>query len=336
MSLHLPARQAANAARTSIAKPSVHLQYLHPRTQRRNASWLSGFKWPGKKDKADTSSPLSKALTKREKEQKEQKLSERLANRTQGETIFDEELKASQEKQTAVAPLSKPAPPSTLSYSNMKEHMERALDPDPRWRVRYQRKKVMQMVRAGGKLSPQERIKASEKELTSNSDALPTSTKKLVHLSHQIVGKTVEEAITQMRYSKKKLAREVKWQLEEARDTAIVNRGMGLGVQSGETPAKRKIQTKDGKTVEVQDPTRLYVDQSWVTKGPYRGTRMQYHSRGRMSVMWRPTTRIHLVLKEEKTRIRQHDDRVSKEAKKAPWVHLPNRPVTAQRPYYSW
>lgn len=45
---------------------------------------------------------------------------------------------------------------------------------------------------------------------------------------------------------------------------------------------------------------------------------------------------INMVLKEEKTRIRQHEERVAKEAKKAPWVHLPNRPVTAQRQYYSW
>lgn len=178
-----------------------------------------------------------------------------------------------------------------MAYSLMKEHTERALDPDPRWRVRYQRKKIMQMVRANGKLSKQELIKRTEKEITSNSSIVPTSTKKLVHLSHQIVGKTVDEALTQMRYSKKKMAREVKYELEVARDTAIVSRGMGLGVPSGETFVKRKIKTKDGKTIEVQDPTRLYVDQSWVTKGPDRGMRMQYGARGRQNPMWRPTAR---------------------------------------------
>ncbi|KAJ2980568.1 hypothetical protein NUW58_g6911 [Xylaria curta] len=169
--------------------------------------------------------------------------------------------------------------------------MERALDPDPRWRVRYQRKKIMQMIRANGKLSKQEQIKLTERELTSNSEILPTSTKKLVHLSHQIVGKTVDEAITQMRFSKKKMAREVKYQLEVARDEAIASRGMGLGAQNGEKLPKRTIQTKDGKRVEVDDPTRLYVDESWVTKGPIRSARTQYHARGRMSIMWRPTTR---------------------------------------------
>ncbi|KAI0407750.1 ribosomal protein L22/L17 [Xylaria palmicola] len=330
MSLHLPARQAAIAARASIARPSAHLQYLLPRTQRRNA-WFSGFKWKSK-DVSPTATPLAKELTKREKEQK---LAERLASRTQGATIFDEELKGADGQAQPRQP--KTPTPSPLAYSKMKEHMERALDPDPRWRVRYQRKKVMQMVRAGGKLSREERIKLAEKELTSDSELIPTSTKKLVHLSHQIVGKTVDEAITQMRYSKKKMAREVKFQLEEARDTAIAARGMGLGPGDGAAkPAKRTILTKDGKKVEVDDATRLYVDQSWVTKGPYRRMRIQYHARSRMSRMMGSTSRIHLVLKEEKTRVRQHDERVAKEAKKAPWVHLPNRPVTAQRPYYCW
>ncbi|KAF2968295.1 hypothetical protein GQX73_g5277 [Xylaria multiplex] len=287
MSLHLPARQAANAARASVAKPSLHLQYLLPRTQRRNA-WFPSFKWGGGKKTDDVSSPLAKEMTKREKEQK---LAERLASRTQGSTIFDEEIKGSEDQQKQLALKSKPPQPSPLAYSKMREHMERSLDPDPRWKVRYQRKKIMQMVRANGQLSKQEHIKLTEKELTSNSEALPTSTKKLVHLSHQIVGKTVEEAITQMRFSKKKMAREVRYQLEEARDEAIVSRGMGLGAQDGAVPVPRKIQTKDGKKLEVQDPTRLYVDESWVTKGPYRSSRIQYHARGRMSVMWRPTTR---------------------------------------------
>ncbi|KAI1160746.1 ribosomal protein L22/L17 [Nemania serpens] len=336
MSLHLPARQAAIAARASIAKPTPQLQYLLPRTQRRNA-WFSAFKW-GKKAPDETSSPLAKELTRREKETK---LTERLGSRTEGSTIFDEEIKGAEdqgkEPGTSLAPEAlKRRQVSPMSYSRMKEHMERALDPDPRWRVRYQRKKIMQMVRANGKLSKQERIKLSEKEITSNSELVPTSTKKLIFLSHQIVGKTVDEALTQMRFSKKKFAREVTYQLEEARDTAIVSRGMGLGVRNGETLAKRNIKTKDGKAIEVHDPTRLYVEQSWVTKGPDRGFRIHYAGRGRQYPMYRPTARIHLVLKEEKTRIRQHDDRVAKEAKKAPWIHLPNRPVTAQRQYYSW
>ncbi|KAI1749555.1 ribosomal protein L22/L17 [Xylaria castorea] len=332
MSLHLPSRRAATAACASIVKPSLHLRYLLPRTQRRNA-WHDAFRWPGAKSaKSEKNSPAVKVMSQLEKQRQ---FNERLNNRTQGSTIFDEEIKGEEEQAGK-----KPKPAATIqqnSYSKMKEHMEMALNPDPRWKVRYQRKKIMQMVRANGKLSKQEQLKLAEKEVTSKSDMLPTSIKKLGAVSRQIAGKTVDDAITQMRYSKKKAAREVLYQLQEARAIAIAARGMGLGVTNGELlPKKRMILTKDGNKVEVEDPTRLYVDQSWVTKGPVRGMRIQYHSRGRMSFMKRPTSRVNLILKEEKTRIRLHDERVAKEAKKAPWIHLPNRPVTAQRQYYSW
>ncbi|KAI0410983.1 ribosomal protein L22/L17, partial [Xylaria grammica] len=316
-------------ARASLAKPSLRSQYLLPRTQRRNA-WFPNFGWGDKKPSGDGSTALSKELTMREKRSR---VAERLTKRTQGATIFDDEIKESEDRYTHSEGHSDR---SSMARSNAQEHMQRALNPDPRWKVRFLRKQVMKMVRTGGQLSKQERIKLTEREMRSKSTGIHTSTKKLVHLSRQIVGKTVDDAITQMRYSKKKMAREVKWQLEEAQAEAIASRGMGLGAQNGETMVPRTIKTKDGKTIEIRDPTQLYVDESWVEKGPYFGARIHYQARGRMSLMWRPLSRIHLVLKEEKTRIRQHDERVEKAAKKAPWVHLPNRPVTAQRPYYSW
>jgi hypothetical protein len=48
------------------------------------------------------------------------------------------------------------------------------------------------------------------------------------------------------------------------------------------------------------------------------------------------TPGISFRLKEEKTRIRIHDEKKVKERQRAPWVHLPDRPVHGQRPYYSW
>jgi len=45
---------------------------------------------------------------------------------------------------------------------------------------------------------------------------------------------------------------------------------------------------------------------------------------------------ISIVLKEEKTRIRLHDEKLAKQRRLGPWVHHPNRPVTAQRQYYAW
>jgi len=263
---------------------------------------------------------------------------ERLRNTQQGKSIFDDETKSSTVGKKAGDPS---ATTPEVSYapqtSTLKEHMARALDPDPRWRIRYQKRKIMQMHRSGREPTKEELLLQRERKVVSHSPPVPTSVKKLTMLSRQIVGKTVDEAIVQMKFSKKKIAREVRYELEKARDLAVVQRGMGLGKHTGEVfETPKKIKTKDGRIIEVQDPTRLYVDESWVGAGPWRGMRVQYHARSRMSGMWKPTTRLAIVLKEEKTRIRLHDERVEKQKKAKPWVHLPNRPVTAQRPYYTW
>ncbi|KAH6652481.1 ribosomal protein L22/L17 [Truncatella angustata] len=313
MSLHLPARRLAQTARSGLL----------PHTQRRSISW---FNWGGS---ATKKSALTEELDKRDQQKK---IFDRMQDRTAGESVFDEEIKKSDDGQKKSS-----SPDAQVGMSRAKEHMQRALDPDPRWRIRWQRKKVMQMVRNGGKMTKDQRIKMTEKELTQKSENLNTSTKKLMFLTRQIQGKTLDDALTQMRYSKKKTAPEIIYVLNEARDRAIVGRGMGLGQVNGEVLAKpRKVLTKDGKWIEVEDPTRLYIDQAWVGKGQNRGMRIQYHARGRMSRMIKPSAHLTIVLKEEKTRLRLHDEKVEKEAKAKPWVHLPNRPVTAQRPYYSW
>ena len=264
-------------------------------------------------------------MTKRERQQK---LLERMSDNTQGSSIFDEEIKDPQRKQASVPSddgyggvpgdggeggegkkgggrlpgprelTHRPYAEQGLQGASMvKEHTERARDPDPRWRIRYQKKKIIQMMRNADKpVTREERIRRTERELTSKSEPIPTSTKKLVHLAHQIVGKTLEDAIVQMRFSKKKMAREVRFELEEARDHAIAERGMGLGRADRRLlPKPRKIQTKDGEWLEISDPTGLYVDESWVNKGPWRGARIRHHARGRMSMQWRPTSRkLHL------------------------------------------
>lgn len=45
---------------------------------------------------------------------------------------------------------------------------------------------------------------------------------------------------------------------------------------------------------------------------------------------------ITLILKEERTRIREHEEREAKKSAKGPWIHLPNRNIYGQRPYYTW
>jgi ribosomal protein L22 len=173
------------------------------------------------------------------------------------------------------------------------ESMALVLDPDPRGRVRWERKKVIQMVHRNGRISRAERILRTEREFTLKSPFLPTGYKKLVHLSHQIAGKTLDDAMAQMKFSKKKFAAEVRHQLEEARDKAIVTRGMGLGNvnDQGEAGAGlRKIQTKDGKWMTIPNPTRMYVAQSWVGRGPIRARQLDYKGRGRCGIIKKPST----------------------------------------------
>lgn len=166
--------------------------------------------------------------------------------------------------------------------------MAAALDPDPRGRQRWERKMVIKEIHKRGRLSRTQQLKRQERAILSKSHDFQTSVKKLMPLARQIAGKTVEEAIIQMRFSKKKVAKDVREHLEHAKNEAIVRRGMGLGIKDKEfTPLK--IQTKDGKRVKVQDPTTLYVDQAWCGKGLY-GQTPDYRARGNVFNMKNRTT----------------------------------------------
>ena len=178
-----------------------------------------------------------------------------------------------------------------------REHLARAADPDPRARVRWERKMVIRQVHNATNPFSREprsaRIARTERQLVSKSADMATSTKKLVHLARQIRGKTVAEALVQMRFSKKKYAQEVRLHLEEARDLAVVERGMGLGKKAAGSSSSSssssseavEILTKDGKWIKVDDPTRMYVAEAWVNRGSLRGKMPEYRARGRMNIL---------------------------------------------------
>ena len=156
------------------------------------------------------------------------------------------------------------------------------------------------------------KILRTERFSVSKSELFKTSVKKLGPLARQIAGKPIEEAIVQMRFSKKKAAAEVKKHLEYARDEAIVRRGMGLGMvklkKAGEGEGEgegeggdenREVQAmmkpivfhdKKGKRRTVTDTTGIYVDQAWVGRGKY-GQAPDYRARGRTYILRPPTTR---------------------------------------------
>ena len=169
--------------------------------------------------------------------------------------------------------------------------MAATLDPSPMGRMQFQRKMVIREIRRRGRLSKKEALRRTERELLSKSHDFATSVKKLVPLAKQIAGKTVDDAIVQMRFSKKKVAKEVKAHLEHAKNEAIVKRGMGHGQVKGAEKnfAPVKIITKDGKRVTVEDPTTLYVDQAWCNKG-FFGITPDFRARGNMHMMKNRTT----------------------------------------------
>ncbi|CAK1357049.1 unnamed protein product [Cercospora beticola] len=238
-------------------------------------------------------------------------------------------------------------------------HILRVTQPDPNARERWERKKVIQMIRNGGRLSKAQYLKRTEREHLVKSHNMKTSVKKLGMIARQIAGKTIDDAIIQMRFSKKKVAQEVLKQLEQARDEAIVMRGMGLGkvkasddaeildasadsvlesVTKSDASKKVEIQLKDGKRHKIEDRSNIYIDQAWVGRGPY-GQLPDYRARGRMFVMRTPWTSLSVVLKEEATRMREHAEREAKRRKEVTekvWVPLPDRPITTNRQWYSW
>lgn len=127
------------------------------------------------------------------------------------------------------------------------------------------RKAAARELRRRGRLSRPERIAQTEKEHTAASHFIKTSMKKLAPLARQISGKSVEDAIAQMRLSRKKAARAVLDQLLHTRDEAAVRRSM--------------------------DPAEMYIAQAWVGKGPY-GRAPNHRARGRIDILRLPYTSL--------------------------------------------
>ncbi|KAL9612407.1 MAG: hypothetical protein Q9167_003001 [Letrouitia subvulpina] len=224
-------------------------------------------------------------------------------------SIFEDERP---EKATEPTAVDEDQPSSTDSVV-----MAAALDPNPRARKRWQRKMIIREIRNRGHLTKAQHIARTEREHLSKSAMLKTSVKKLSPLARQIAGKPIEEAIIQMRFSKKKAARDVKKHLEYARDQAIVTRGMGLGKaqtdqenhEDKENPIKVHQQGKEkedwpgmivedrrGKRRFVDDKSSIYIDEAWVGRGTY-GRATDYRARGQGFVLRPPeTSKLALIL----------------------------------------
>ena len=134
----------------------------------------------------------------------------------------------------------------------------------------------------------------------SRSPLIKTSIKKLYPLARQIAGKPLTEAMVQMRFSKKKAAREVLKHLEYARDQAVVVKGMGLGAVGDESGAKGKgkgkekeelvVEDKKGKKRVVTDRSAMYVDEAWVGKGRSHEREASHRARAQIHTLKLPYT----------------------------------------------
>lgn len=203
-------------------------------------------------------------------------------------SIFEDEELAGPKPTKGPAASSKPV-------TRNPETMAAALDPDPSGRERWERKMVIREIHKRGRLTRKQLLKKQEREVLSKSHDFRTSVKKLVPLASQITGKTVDEAIIQMRFSKKKAAKDVREHLEHARNEAIVKRGMGLGAVDGKTIDPIRIMTKDGRRIKVTDPTTMYVEQAWVGRGLHSFT-PEHRARGAINMLKNPTTSKFLIL----------------------------------------
>lgn len=138
-------------------------------------------------------------------------------------------------------------------------NMAPRIDPRPNARARWARMMVIRNIRHRGRITREMRIARSERSHLSKSRFFKTSLKKLGPLARQIAGKSIDEAIMQMRFSTKKAAKEVHKHLIQARNEAVAMRGMGLPDPS--VPKKEYIKTEFKNTMGVRDTIQAIINE---------------------------------------------------------------------------
>ena len=187
------------------------------------------------------------------------------------------------------------------SYEELKPTFK---NPKPKAMMRWERRMAIRGVRGRHRLNKTEKILRTERFHSARSPFIKTSVKKLGPLARQIAGKPIDEAMIQMRFSKKKAAQDVLKHLKYARNQAVVAKEMGLGKGIGggvEKPeptgleaqlksgGKVVIEDKKGKRRVITDRSAIYVDEAWVGRGKY-AYGVDYKARGRGCRMHLPYT----------------------------------------------
>ncbi|CCL99425.1 uncharacterized protein FIBRA_01443 [Fibroporia radiculosa] len=136
------------------------------------------------------------------------------------------------------------------------------------------------------------------------------SHRKLNMLGRQISGKPIDMAILQMQFSEKRASKRLKSMLAVAKDHATRLKG---------------LQEK-----------RLVVAEAWVTKGPKVLKRIEPKGRGRMGVREHPDSRLHVILREGKTRVELLEKERARKLKRIISAGITREDVPIRNPGPSW
>ncbi|KAI0638057.1 ribosomal protein L22 [Trametes polyzona] len=136
------------------------------------------------------------------------------------------------------------------------------------------------------------------------------SHRKLNLLGRQIAGKPIDSAILQMMFSEKRASKRIKSMLVVAKSHAIKLKDL--------------------------DEQKLVVAESWVTKGPHQFKRYDIKGRGRAGIKRHPHSRLHVVLKEGKTRAELREEERARKLKRIVSAGLVREDMPIRNPGPAW
>ncbi|KAJ3488692.1 hypothetical protein NLI96_g2661 [Meripilus lineatus] len=135
------------------------------------------------------------------------------------------------------------------------------------------------------------------------------SHRKLNLLSRQIAGKPIDSAILQMLFSEKRASKRIKSMLVVAKDHAVLK---GL------------------------EDKKLVIAESWVTKGPKVHARFEPRGRGHYGIRHHPDARLHVLLKEGKTRAQLLQEEKARKLKRIVSAGMVREDVPLRNPGPAW
>ncbi|KAI9001441.1 ribosomal protein L22 [Trametes punicea] len=136
------------------------------------------------------------------------------------------------------------------------------------------------------------------------------SHRKLNLLGRQIAGKPIDSAILQMMFSEKRASKRIKSMLVVAKSHAVKLKNL--------------------------NEQKLVVAESWVTKGPHQFKRYDMKGRGRAGIKNHPHSRLHVVLREGKTRAELREEERARKLSRIVSAGLVREDVPIRNPGPTW